>query len=341
MKYLIVNWMITSNTANKLNLLEKIKNHNYDVYILDASHEWEYWHKGSILHDIVGIISSQGKKLNVIAGGHIINKPVLPDVIVHHYDTYWIKASYGLLPNTEDYSSTNYNHHYIYLNNRGHEWRCHLMDLVAKNRINKNIFSLPKVFSLLEYGAVSWHNGDAGGIFNYPWKYFTPTKMSLTDSFNTHTEGTDKIFQLPVEYKNSFAQLISETSDNAFFLTEKTAIPLLLGKPFLVASVPEFHKFLTELKFELYTEIFDYSFDQVADRETRYEMLLKNFIRLCSIPKKDLVDLYLKIQPKIERNKKHAITIANTYEPEILKNLPKHMLNSIEWQYNNYTEFEV
>ena len=57
-----------------------------------------------------------------------------------------------------------------------------------------------------------------------------------------------------------FFQLVSETTTNHFFLTEKTVKPLLLKQPFLVFGNVGFHKKLKDYGFKLYDEVFNYDF---------------------------------------------------------------------------------
>jgi hypothetical protein len=128
------------------------------------------------------------------------------------------------------------------------------------------------------------------------------------------------------QYYKSFAQLISESTSRAFFLSEKTATALLLGKPFLVASCMHYHKFLKNLGFELYEEIFDYSFDNEPEEEKRYEMLLVNFKKLVKIPKYQLHILQSKVANKLEFNKRHARALAHD-----MTKYPQVAIEAINW----------
>jgi len=139
----------------------------------------------------------------------------------------------------------------------------------------------------------------------YKWKYFSYRQILLEPEFANDKQQ----HRIPKQYYQSFAQLISESSGDTIMLSEKTAIPLIIGKPFLIAGQMHFHKFLRELGFELYTEIFDYSFDNEPDELIRYEMLLENFNRLSKINIKELPKLHKKIAHKIEFNQRKAKSI--------------------------------
>jgi hypothetical protein len=108
-------------------------------------------------------------------------------------------------------------------------------------------------------------------------------------------------------------------------LSEKTATPLILGKPFIVATQKNFHKYLKELGFQLYDEIFDYSFDTITDREERFEALLQNFIRLQKIPLGELSKLQVTIADKIEYNKRRAKEVI--YDPNYYPTLAQEVID--------------
>jgi hypothetical protein len=153
----------------------------------------------------------------------------------------------------------------------------------------------------------------------YQWKYFEYKRMVLETEFVDDTNQ----YRVPSQYYSSFAQLISESSGTAIMMSEKTSVPILVGKPFLVASQRHFHHFLKRLGFELYDEIFDYAFDNEPDEGLRYDMLLQNFKKISQIPKVELFELQQMIKDKIEHNKQRALNIIvdmNTY-PNIAKDV--------------------
>jgi hypothetical protein len=133
-------------------------------------------------------------------------------------------------------------------------------------------------------------------------------------------------------------QLISESTIDALFITEKTAIPLLTSKPFLVASVPGYHAHLKKLGFELYTEIFDYSFDDEIDEDIRYQKLLTNLIKISSYSEDQLVSAHNQIKEKLLFNQNRAIEIAtkNINKPSILNNFPDNLWHYDARIYNKY-----
>jgi hypothetical protein len=315
MKYLIVNMYIQLDKQESF--FKALELEDYDTCIFFAASEWEYWFNRDekIWSNLVKAIERRGKTIDVVTGAHKVlsGEPKSPSIRVHHWDTYFITHTTDHWKPVLNYGN-NYIYHYVYMNNKAHEWRCHLMDLVSKH-------------NLLKYGAISWHNTDA---YNYDWKYFKPIELKLTDSFDKNYISPNSILAIPVEYNQSFAQLVNESNTSCIFMTEKTVIPLLVGKPFLVATAPGYHTFLQGLGFELYTEIFDYSFDNEQDQEKRFEMILDNFTKLCSLPLKDLPEHYKKIEDKLKYNQQHAMSLKNN-QPKIIQDLPNYAWDTPNW----------
>ena len=97
----------------------------------------------------------------------------------------------------------------------------------------------------------------------------------------------------------SFISLVSESTMETIFPTEKTYTPIYFKKPFLVWSVPNFHKALQELGFELYDEIIDYSFDSIVNDADRLEHIVKQIELLSKTNHKKMYNMVAK---KAERN---------------------------------------
>lgn len=322
MKYFIISINIATVTDRHAEVLRKLAVDDYDVCIYYAASEYEYWLNRSpdaFWPKLLDVITRRDKRIEVISGGHDVsnNEPTYPNVTVHYWDTYWM---YDTVTEEQVVNKIRpIEYHYVYMNHRAHPWRCYLMDLVAKH-------------DLLKYGAVSWHTIPDPTV--YTWKYFKPEIMKLSDSF----AKSRYYYTLPNEYYKSFAQLVSESTTSATFMTEKTCIPLFLGKPFLVAGPPNYHKFLETLGFESYTEIFDYSFDSITDQGQRFEALLENFDKLCKLPISELTKLNKKLEKKIIRNKNLAETMGKSQsnKPQILKNIPKNIWDSHKWMWKQH-----
>lgn len=191
----------------------------------------------------------------------------------------------------------------ICLNNKPHTHRCLLMDLFAK-------------YNLIDNQAISWvitTNKFTTELFEFA--YWKEEKLSLHDTFH---EKSDPFTIIPQQYNSSFVQVVNESNMNNYFITEKTVIPLLLQKPFLVINKKNYNLWLKELGFELYNEIFDYSFDSLEDDAERFEMGVKEIHKLNLLSRKEQFDMYVSVKNKLLLNKQRAIELANYY-PDIVK----------------------
>jgi len=117
-----------------------------------------------------------------------------------------------------------------------------------------------------------------------------------------------------------------ETAPNHHqFITEKTWKPYLLGKVSFFFNNQSYYAILENLGFELYDEIFDYSFDTIKDENERLVGYYNELKRISEIPIEELRKKILSIEDKILRNKNHAWN-CDVYTIPILKEYPMLVL---------------
>ena len=192
---------------------------------------------------------------------------------------------------------------FLSLNNKGHYHRCFMFDELYKN-------------GLFEHSALSMHDPNWS---SYLWKYWTPTKLTLDKHYE---ENLDSWKAIPDEFSNTLISLIAESNLDTVFITEKTAMAILFSRPFIVFGAFGFHRTLKNLGFELYDEIFDYSFDEEFRSSDRLQGLIENLKRLAG---QDYNSIRSKLAEKIEYNKNHMIKISTSR-----KYVPKEMLDHLE-----------
>ncbi len=306
MKYQVFEfWYTLDKVQPQLNALYS---DSFDKVILYGPHEWTYW-ECNYWNELIKACQENNHKLTIITSTKKYFTDEEPKLDIDHeiinWPTHYFSRTYihleslkNAIPNVD-----NYQHHFVSMNYRPRKSRCLLMDLIAKHK-------------LLHFNAISWHNPN----IEYEWKYWKPRLMQLSDISFTQSRNYNV---LPKEYYNSFAQLISETRTDTLSVSEKTATAIFMEKPFLVASCSHFHKYLDELGFLRYDEIFDYTFDTVENTETRFDLLVENFKNLSKVPLKDLPKLRETIQDKLRYNKQRAQDIVFDYDlyPEVIKEL--------------------
>ena len=212
-------------------------------------------------------------------------------------------------------------HLYISLNGRGRPHRCIFIDTLAKlNLIELGVVSwLDTSLELLKYGDKNRTELPPDTLQSvvqgYKYKYWTPKRLIIDQQVTNLTQFKQEL--LPDQYFHSFMQVVTETSDTGFFITEKTAVPLLFNKPFVVLGCKHFHKHLQTLGFELYDEVFDYSFDEEDDVTVRCELIAQNINKLKNKTMLELEKITKTIAPKLAKNRKLAMQYALNLPDEL------------------------
>ena len=209
---------------------------------------------------------------------------------------------------------------FISMNNKPHAHRSLMMDTLAK-------------YNLIDSGAVSWREeqyaSESHVALIYPYKYWTPIKKILTEYDST-------VFNhliVPKEYNQSLVQLVVESADRHLIASEKTWMPLICKKPFIVFGSQHHHAMLQDYGFVLYDEIFDYSFDEEPDPAIRADAIVRSLIRIVNFTVADQHKIYDRLLPKLEFNYNLAMTLAKDINqiPEIIKEGyqdPNHLYHS-------------
>lgn len=176
--------------------------------------------------------------------------------------------------------------HFTSLNARAHPWRCMFVDYIYK-------------YGLFDKGYVSWHNSENWDyVYNFRW--WTPETINFDSNWINNTDGVLDIFNPPVEqFRDSLFSLISESTTECIFVTEKTYIPIYHKRPFLIFGAPRTHEYLKSLGFKMFDELIDYSFDLIEDDEKRCNALMHQMLKLS---KHDIQKIKRIAKPKTEYN---------------------------------------
>lgn len=291
------------------NILNKAKEDKANNLTLFSETEWEIPH---LTKDFVSECKDNNINLNIIYCSNYDDyyRNLLPELgldinNVSFWSTYWLSWGLENLRWVQEYKSpsldtNNFKYPFISLNNRSHLHRCVFIDEMAKH-------------NLIDKGIVTWvkHLNENS---NYPYQYFDNKQLLLDDEFNKKLDS----FLIPKEYNQSLFHVVTEATHKSIFISEKTAIPLFLKKPFFVLAAPKFYAHLLDLGFKLYDEIIDYSFDEIDDLKLRTEKFVSNVPKLLKL---DLKNTYELLRPKIEYNYERAISITkdSKYIPRIIQ----------------------
>ena len=216
--------------------------------------------------------------------------------------------------------------------NKGHIHRCQLMDVLQRDGfLSKNGIYF------------SWHNHEVKRCtINNPDGYkFLYWKENDRQYFLDNTfESISPINQehpTPREAYLGAIHIVSESQAEGIFWTEKTWNPIKWGVPFVIISGCCINKDLELYGFELYTELFDYKFDEHPSYSDRLEDFMS---QLTELRKKysyrgGLQDLRRLVEPKVHRNRerlKEIIFNRKFIPPIVLSLLEQHGAHKEDWE---------
>ena len=135
----------------------------------------------------------------------------------------------------------------------------------------------------------------------------------------THTaetiDGNENAFVNPVRhsdlidveiYNQTYYSAVIETvihNDFAMF-SEKEAKPIMARRPFVIMGARHQLRAFRSLGFETFSPVIDESYDDIEDCLERFDSMLDAMEKLCKI---DPVEVYKKLLPVIDHNKKHFL----------------------------------
>ena len=246
---------------------------------------------------------------------------------IHRWPTYWLQSGISNYIYNSDrtwpYRYSEFNQLFVCMQSRPHVHRLYLQDqlyqsgLLYKNHCSWNVL------------ASDYYN-NPGAIYNF--EHWDEHQMIIDSQLHSHSHGTGLCTSVlsrsdPVNYTGCFMDLISESSTESCFITEKSVKPLLSHKPFLIVGAVGIHAAMADLGFELYDEIFDYSFDTITDSAERIDAIVCQLAQLQLRYEQGSLQLYpayMQLLPKLHRNfvRLHEIVVNHELMPDFVKHNP-------------------
>jgi hypothetical protein len=318
---------------NNVQIIEQCRANNPESIYINTDTEW-FWNIEK--HHVDAIYATGVKNIYIIFSSYYddfysryYEPRGIPVKNLIFWPTFWFNWAEKLcLGNKNQYqlqSYTSFTYPFISLNNKPHDHRCAMIDMFTK-------------YNLLDAGIVTWNKTPYPNI-SYQFKYYDNNFRGLDDDFVTKLDS----FLIPKQYHESFLHVVAEATTEVPFITEKTVLPILYKKPFITLGNKSFNTYLKQLGFELFDEIIDYSYDSIDNVEERAEKMVKNILPLLN---KNLYDLYIKLQPKLEHNYNRALEIIHdiNFIPSIIIDRynwikSQNMVsNGVDGRYQNFIE---
>lgn len=168
--------------------------------------------------------------------------------------------------------------------------------------------------NLVHIGKVSFNadnvTNNFKGCMKYIPKFWDEHLLDVDGYASTDKDFIDE-FSNDMLYSDALIQLACETYSDGLYFTEKTYRPMLLEQIFIIHGCVRHNHHLLDMGFEMYDEIFDYSFDLNDNCEDRAQGICDNLLRISA---SNYNEIYDKVKPKILRNKNRAIELLNSDE---------------------------
>jgi len=238
----------------------------------------------------------------------------------HFFSDYNEHVHYNLRPNLIKDHIGHLNIHVSKLfscyNNSFKEHRYHIIELICKHKmLDEGIVTLAHPKEIMWYPHLKWNYHDGSPLKN------------AEPNFQLNQKGYHA-YALPKYFNNCLIDIVTESwyENDQYCITEKTLKSIGMCKPFLALSCKGYYKnyLVKKFGFELYDEVFDYSFDDCDDVQERAKLLFDNILKY----RYEFNDpnfkrrFYQKINQKLMRNRFRVIDILNDKDimiPECLK----------------------
>jgi hypothetical protein len=181
-----------------------------------------------------------------------------------------------------------------------------LVSLTASTHSN-GTYSLTECVNVLEnFGAASDH------LDNFV-KDFKPMILDMPgDRFSQNNINNT----ISWHYTETFFSIISETTLENRFITEKIYKPIFNFHPFIVIGAPGILELLKEKGYYTFEELFDESYDNEPNHKVRIDKVIKEVEKFAKMSYKEKKDRYKKIIDKLIHNSKHYIDTTEKYKRE-------------------------
>lgn len=225
--------------------------------------------------------------------------------------------------------------HFVCYINRPHPYRCYLMDQFAKTGIiSDNLISF--LMMPAEMGV------------RYQFKHWQPQQLAIPGE-QTIANNYEQIsnFQWCSEspqYRDTLFDVVPESGVASEFITEKTVLPILKCRPFVVVGCAGFHQRLADLGFELFPELFDYGFDTLSDSRQRIDNIVAQLQHINTWSSDRVAEVYHQLRPACERNVRRLFELVQSGEgiPGILEqqqSVIRSVNSTVDLNYYTHIEY--
>jgi hypothetical protein len=258
------------------------------------------------VHDIKQAVARHKIKNYVVALGGLIKNEVLDNSCMV-YRPWW---SYQVVTLNKFQNTQMLNKPYMFdalLGSRRRHRDFVMKEFIQSELLNQSIITYRNLYKeqdIEKYNQEHDQNFPEVKI-SYP---YVNSNYSVDWEIPTDSNGTFPITGVPWEiYRQTYYTILTEsrykiepcTNKDIFFMSEKTAKPILAKRLFIVFSISDFLKQLHDFGFKTFGNVIDESYDQEPDPFKRFSLAFEQVRYLHS---QDPDQIYQKIQPIVEHN---------------------------------------
>lgn len=315
-------WHANHNLASEYtwdNEMTEIQSINPDKIIIFCMEEFdvEYIFR-NLFPKIVAWCNNNDKYADLIAPGRgaiTVDRITMHESIGHLLWSASLLESYPIRSTYITDPSENISKLYTCYNHNVKIERAKLVDRLARD-------------NLLDLGTVTLHYAERySEVHDFKWQYHDGSTLVDEPDYTITLNQNSSIVPARQFFQGYFdVTTESSYSPNMFLMSEKCTKNIATLRPFIVLSCKGFHYdyMVKRLGFELYDELFDYSFDNCDSLDDRIEGIVANVNRLkYELNTKSKRDsMYKKIARKLAKNHANLRDILHNKElviPECLK----------------------
>ena len=146
-------------------------------------------------------------------------------------------------------------------------------------------------------------------------------------------------YESPWIYNESYFTVVSETLfyERGVYMSEKTFKPIAHCHPFVIVSKEGTLKYLKELGFKSFDDLWDESYDSIEDDSERIVAVFELIRELSNKSDDEWIDIYEKIKDRLIFNREHLLSISQ--REDITGDIFINNLNKIAYESNqeNYS----
>ena len=134
--------------------------------------------------------------------------------------------------------------------------------------------------------------------------------LALENNAETYPIDSSSHLNIAKVYHKFFVEIVCETyhTGNTFYPTEKTWRPLVLRTPFIIQGPINYYTNLRKLGFKTFHEYWDEGFGE-DPYDYQVNVILETVQRLSKLSNRELSDMYNSMQPILDYNYKHFMSL--------------------------------